>query len=597
MKESVFVSTFKQEVHMKFNIEVPFTRCWIERDDGMKVETTTVIRKLLQENHGTADHPLILIVPSSIPEASESFETVLVHRTEKLQQLGLTVHQKTTAILEGLRTGKEFNLPAEVTNGESLVSGVTVNDVEFTEASVLPSTIFIRKFYPDLLKSLLRNKYSVLTGNPGISKSWFHWYILYHMVKENDCKFKLIVRQIAESLMEFIFPQCGKVFYTLNVKVGLGLLEHDIQQDLALLLIEPEAVFIEPRFSGVQTIIMCSPDRRRYKEFCKNGAAKYYMPVWKLDELQLVAAHIRESASDEFLKKALKSEEIEKRYNRFGGIFRYIIPYSEAALRNAEREQESVLAVAKAVDTFIQSVDIEKRDNNKENISHFLLQYNVNEKTFTNFTIMTASAFVKGGLDSQRPNSAELYSCIRELRYMFQGGKKENPLLFEYVVFHMLVCSSFMWTVCEDGQGWVERGFKFSSSRVVARYKEEDVLKNMQTGVLYRPVYPQFTAVDLLWVEENDLGQREYCSVQVTFAQSHAKKKTVYEKLYASLGLKKEERVNVYMVTNPRYAEIYAKLKKEQFFTPQLKPSDEFSYNLKFATLRSEEFEKNLLLR
>ena len=633
MVESAYVSDLKQEVHMKFNIaehQVSLTRCWIEREDGTKIGTTTLIKTLLQEKQGTADHPLILIVPTSIPgvgessgmppaldpassvkmdriesifkvfgitlqpEASEAFETVLVHKTEKLQQLGLTVDQKTTTILEGLRTAKEFNLPAE---GESLVSGVTVSGVELSEPSVLPSTIFIRKFYPDLLKNLLRNKYSVLTGNPGISKSWFHWYVLYHMVKENDCKFKLIVRQVADRLMAFIFPQCGKVFYTINVKLGLALLEHDIRQDLALLLIEPEAAFTEPLFSGVQTILMCSPDRRHYKEFYKHGAVKQYMPVWKLDELQLVAGHIRENASDEFLKRALTSEEIEKRYNRFGGIFRYVIPYSEAALNSVEREQESVLANAKAVDTFIRGDEIEKRDDNKENSSHFLLQYNVNEKTFTNVRMMIASEFVKEKLDSQSPNDAELYCCIHELRYMFQGGKKENPHCFEYVVFHMLACSLFMWTVYKDGQGWVKRDFKFSSTRVVARYEEEDVLKNMQTGVLYYPVYPQFPAVDQLWVEENDSGQREYFSVQVTFAQSHTKSKTVYEKLYASLGLKKEERVNVYVVPNPKYAETYAKLKKEQFFTPQLKSSDEFSYNLNFATLRSEEFEKNLRLQ
>lgn len=150
----------------------------------------------------------------------------------------------------------------------------------------------------------------------------------------------------------------------------------------------------------------------------------------------------------------------------------------------------------------------------------------------------------------------------------------------------MLVYSSFTWTVFKDGQGWVKHDFKFSSSRIVAWYGEEDVLKNMQTGLLYRPVNPNFTAVDLLWVEESNSGQREYFGVQVTFAQSHVKSKTVYEKLYASLGLKKEERVNIYMVTNPLYAESYAKSKKEQLFTPQLKSSDEFSYNLKVATLK-----------
>ena len=50
-------------------------------------------------------------------------------------------------------------------------------------------------------------------------------------------------------------------------------------------------------------------------------------------------------------------------------------------LTTAEREQGMVLANAKAVDTFIQGIDIENRNDNKENINHFLLQYDVNEDT------------------------------------------------------------------------------------------------------------------------------------------------------------------------------------------------------------------------
>lgn len=51
------------------------------------------------------------------------------------------------------------------------------------------------------------------------------------------------------------------------------------------------------------------------------------MPVWKLNELQLVAAHIRENTNDQFLKEALTPEGIRKRYHRFGGIF--LLRYSQ----------------------------------------------------------------------------------------------------------------------------------------------------------------------------------------------------------------------------------------------------------------------------
>lgn len=153
----------------------------------------------------------------------------------------------------------------------------------------------------------------------------------------------------------------------------------------------------------------------------------------------------------------------------------------------------------------------------------------------------------------------------------------------------MLVNSS-KWTVFKDGQGWVECVFEFSSNEIVASYEEEEVLKNMKVGVLYRPVDLQFPGVDMVWAEVKNSGQREYFGIQVTFAESHAKHKSVYEKLYQRLGLEKKTRLNVYMVTNPIYAETYAQRKRKQFFKPQV----EFQYNLEFVTLRSKELDERL---
>ena len=70
------------------------------------------------------------------------------------------------------------------------------------------------------------------------------------------------------------------------------------------------------------------------------------MPVWQLDELQVVAAHIRANSNDEFLMSALASEKIKERYSRFGGIFRYVIPLTGEALIAVQRNQDSILEQA-----------------------------------------------------------------------------------------------------------------------------------------------------------------------------------------------------------------------------------------------------------
>ena len=206
--------------------------------------------------------------------------------------------------------------------------------------------------------------------------------------------------------------------------------------------------------------------------------------------------------------------------------------------------------------------------------------------------MMIASEFVQKNFDEQRPSDTELHGCIRELIHMFRGSKKQIPFLFEFVVYHiMLVNSSFKWNICKDGRNWEDHHLKFSSGEVIAKH-EEEVLKNMQTGVLYRPVDPQFPAVDMLWVEENEPGQRVYFGIQVTFAEAHAKSKTVYKKLYDRLGLNQKDKLKICIITNPYHAETYAKLKKDQFFKPQLKPEDNFLYDIEFATISAKEFDK-----
>lgn len=60
-----------------------------------------------------------------------------------------------------------------------------------------------------------------------------------------------------------------------------------------LYLVEPSQDILGPlNIPRLQTVITCSPDQRRYKEFTKLGAEKLYMPCWRLDELKVVAKEI-----------------------------------------------------------------------------------------------------------------------------------------------------------------------------------------------------------------------------------------------------------------------------------------------------------------
>ena len=114
----------------------------------------------------------------------------------------------------------------------------------------------------------------------------------------------------------------------------------------------------------------------------------------------------------------------------------------------------------------------------------------------------------------------------------------------------------------------------------------------MEPGVLYHPANPKFTAVDMMWVQQNDSGQREYFCILVTFAEKFEQKRSVYMRLYTNLGMKEEDRITIYIVTNPQYAKSYAMKTKEEFFYPVLEPEDKEFQNLEFAVLHSKNFEK-----
>ena len=95
---------------------------------------------------------------------------------------------------------------------------------------------------------------------------------------------------------------------------------------------------------------------------------------------------------------------------------------------------------------------------------------------------------------------------------MFRG-KLNNPLLFEDVVFQLL---KWKGVAGEYVVGWGGEDLNLTFV-MVTKYKETEVLTAMQTGVLYRPLNPNFEACDMLWWDE----MNQVCCIQVTFAKEH----------------------------------------------------------------------------
>ena len=103
--------------------------------------------------------------------------------SQPLSEYGLVTDDQGVQLLKALKTSKEVPILSsqQEYNRDCWVNTVTVNEplLPGLSGKLLPETILIRSFYNRLAQQLLNYHWSVLLGNPGVSKSWFHWYLLY----------------------------------------------------------------------------------------------------------------------------------------------------------------------------------------------------------------------------------------------------------------------------------------------------------------------------------------------------------------------------------------------------------------------------------
>ena len=160
----------------------------------------------------------------------------------------------------------------------------------FGDARTIGSNIlFVRNFYFELLTKIRTFKKTCLVGNPGTQKSVFQFYYLTMIKKAYDdennqlppdcyknCKPpKIIIRQKRKSFS----------IYVLQEKISFKLENFDLDNlicfnpEETLYLYEPDDLLAEPLYDhSIPTLSTNSPDKRRYKEFVKNGAVTLYMP-------------------------------------------------------------------------------------------------------------------------------------------------------------------------------------------------------------------------------------------------------------------------------------------------------------------------------
>ena len=165
--------------------------------------------------------------------------------------------------------------------------------------SLLPERLkwlYIREAYKDMFQIIWNNLHSnnetkerfhrmAITGTPGTGKSMFLFYILWRLANIETIKAVIIYRQ-TECGGIYVFRKSG-CWETFNYSDVAGLLKDDSTYTWYLTdALEPPPARVE-----AVTILVSSPARKYYSTFLplSHVAPLYYLPIWSLEELQLVA--------------------------------------------------------------------------------------------------------------------------------------------------------------------------------------------------------------------------------------------------------------------------------------------------------------------
>ncbi|CAH1767267.1 7378_t:CDS:2 [Entrophospora sp. SA101] len=174
--------------------------------------------------------------------------------------------------------------------------------------------LYIRKCYDHLSNIVFNEKIHRcrITGNPGIGKTVFGFYLLYLLSKQN----KAIVYHKACQYPILFNKQ--HTFRSDNISDFKGYLDNtDVWY-----IVDGQP----PLQVHAKTILFCSPQKQHYKEFDKMvGTTIRLMPVWSWNE-------VNECRIGMF--NHLEEAKVEDLYSRWGGIPRFIL---EKALDSSQQ--------------------------------------------------------------------------------------------------------------------------------------------------------------------------------------------------------------------------------------------------------------------
>ncbi len=262
-------------------------------------------------------------------------------------------------------------------------NGKAVNIGPFVKQlfSIDLENFFIRSCYPKLYEKIHREREKfvnhIVTGTPGIGKSFFLLYVLIKRIQEGHpvCFHNLSTR------MTFYFAnnECISGNSRTSSPLLWQMIEDNHSKELDLLLDGAKGNPTEyPRVRGV-SLLASSPRYTNYSEFKKRSGIFYYMPVWTLSELN----HYNVSMSIN-----IDGNLLAERFSEIGGVVRAL--FTEKLYANHFGLLRGQLASKKYFIKLMWQYDpglelLQDDDRDKEYVSDKVIHYTVSDQFEMNF--------------------------------------------------------------------------------------------------------------------------------------------------------------------------------------------------------------------
>jgi len=436
--------------------------------------------------------------------------------------------------------------------------------------------LFVRPDEYALFKCFTLHQKCILTGNPGISKSWFQWkFILFCYRLDLFDRFAPVIEEIlldvpkTEDQMskeqvqvipaEPFIPQlivrteAGQEswLFFVGLKADVLRVKHDITSireftdENTTILWEPRETSTPVFYSGVQARIIAtvSPNEARIHDFLKE-AIMFFMPCPSELQIRLIGQVYRRFSKE--LKNRHTDAEIHQRVKNFGPFIRTSVCWESIKMKrfidNRLEEIEGLVTDPTKLRSRIQIME----PVTGKRLSHRSVRFVVHRDSTAAFLGYTHDNYEFSCDDVPRLIQVAIAKMAihlvkAHLIAINQDGiglSDRLPVFLERIFEFHCIDKGIIWSYCPMllkrnngplnwGPFWVKK-FK-SVERIITTFQ------SMEENVLYYPANKSFPLVDMYYKNKSGL-----VGIQATMGKEHSKNVSVYQNFYDQIGTSPE---------------------------------------------------------